>query len=138
MFELHPTLQADTFYLGQFELCDVLLTNNSSYLWLVLVPRRALIREIHELTPADQQQLMIESSFVSQKMAQYSQALKMNWAAFGNQVPQLHLHLIARHADDAAWPQPVWLNPQPHTYDTKKAQALIAELRSVLHLAPEN
>lgn len=138
MFELHPTLQADTFYLGQFELCDVLLTNNSSYLWLVLVPRRALIREIHELTAADQHQLIIESSFVSQKIAQYSQALKMNWAAFGNQVPQLHLHLIARHEHDPAWPQPVWLKPQPQTYDTKKAQTLITELRSVLNLIPDN
>ena len=135
MFALHPTLQADTFFIGQLELCDVLLNNNSSYLWLVLVPRRAAIREIYQLNPADQQQLTIESSLISQRLADYSQATKMNLAAFGNQVPQLHLHIIARHEHDPAWPQPAWINLQSNPYDKEKAQALIQELRVVLGLS---
>ncbi len=135
MFALHPTLQADTFFIGQLKLCDVLLNNNSSYLWLVLVPRRAAIREIYQLNPADQQQLTIESSLISQRLADYSQATKMNLAAFGNQVPQLHLHIIARHEHDPAWPQPAWINLQSNPYDKEKAQALIQELRVVLGLS---
>lgn len=134
MFTLHPTLDADTFLLGRLELCDILLNNNSSYLWLILVPRRPHIREIHELSANDQALLMQESSFISQKLADYSQAIKMNWAAFGNQVPQLHLHLIARHEHDPAWPQPVWLQLQASPYEHKKAHVLIQELRCLLAL----
>lgn len=134
MFELHPTLAADTFFVGSLELCDVLLNNNSSYSWLVLVPRREHTHEIHELSPTDQQRLTQETSWVSQQLAQHSDAIKMNIAAFGNQVPQLHVHIIARHTTDPAWPQPVWLNLQPTPYDNKKAQDLIQALRLRLKL----
>lgn len=132
MFELHPTLQADTFFLGQLELCDVLLNNNSSYLWVILVPRRAEVREIYELSLTDQQQLMMECSHVSEKLARYSTANKMNLAAFGNQVPQLHLHIIARHHVDPAWPQPAWLNLATQPYERQKAQDLLQDLRQLL------
>lgn len=134
MFTLHPTLKADTFLLGRLDLCEILLNNNSSYLWLILVPRRPHLREIHELSASDQTLLMQESSYISQKIAKYSQAIKMNWAAFGNQVPQLHLHLIARHEHDPAWPQPVWLHLHPSVYESKTAQVLIQELRCLLAL----
>ncbi|MEZ2720561.1 HIT domain-containing protein [Paenalcaligenes hominis] len=134
MFELHPTLQADTFFLGQLELCDVLLNNNSSYLWLILVPRRAGIRETYELSPTDQHQLTTECNQVSEKLARYSAANKMNIAAFGNQVPQLHLHLIARHHTDPAWPQPAWLNLATQPYEQQKAQDLLQDLRQLLNV----
>lgn len=132
MYHLHPTLAADTFYLGRLTLCDVLLMNNSSYPWLILVPRRAAIREIYELDPDDQALFSQESNEAAQKLAAYTKADKMNVAALGNMVPQLHLHIIARYTTDAAWPQPIWLNPAPTPYDPEKKQQLITALRTLL------
>lgn len=135
MYHLHPTLAADTLYLGQLKLSDVLLMNNSSYLWLVLVPRRSHIREIYELNATDQAQLQRETSFVSEKIAHFSQAEKMNIAAFGNMVPQLHIHIMARHSTDPAWPHPIWLNPAPQVYESQTQQNLIQDLQQLLTLS---
>lgn len=90
MYQLHPVLANDTFYVGKLSLCDVLLMNDSRYPWLILVPRLSDIREIYELSAQDQQQFWQESSWVAEKLAAYTQADKMNVAALGNMVPQLH------------------------------------------------
>lgn len=132
MYHLHPTLAADTIYLGHLTLCDVLLMNDSHYPWLILVPRRADIREIYELSEHDQQQLLQESSFVAKTMAAFSQADKINMAALGNMVPQLHLHIIARHTTDAAWPQPVWGKVPVKPYTEQQQQALTIHLSHLL------
>ncbi|TFF73289.1 HIT domain-containing protein [Aeromonas taiwanensis] len=108
MFELHPRLQADTRVLGDLPLCRVLLARDSQYPWLILVPRVASLREIHHLPPAQQQQLMQESCAVATLMEQALNPDKINVAALGNMVPQLHLHHVARFASDAAWPGPIW------------------------------
>lgn len=117
MFTLHPRLAADTVVLGDFPLSQLLLMNDASYPWLILVPRRADIREVHELSDADQLQLIRESSWVSERLALQLQATKMNVANLGNMVPQLHWHIIARFEGDPAWPKPVWgqLPAEPYT-----------------------
>ena len=108
MFELHPRLQADTQILGDLPLCRVLLAKDSQYPWLILVPRVAGLREIHHLAPAQQQQLMQESCAVATLMEEALGPDKINVAALGNLVPQLHLHHVARFSTDAAWPGPIW------------------------------
>ncbi|GAA3551127.1 HIT domain-containing protein [Zobellella aerophila] len=107
-FVLHPQLQADTLVLGDLPLSRVLLARDSRYPWLILVPKRNGIREIHWLTAAEQGQLIKESSAIGGLMEQYLTPDKINVAALGNVVPQLHLHHVARFRSDAAWPGPVW------------------------------
>ena len=108
MFELHPRLQADTRILGDLPLCRVLLAKDSQYPWLILVPRVANLREIHHLAPEQQQQLMQESCAVATLMERALGPDKINVAALGNLVPQLHLHHVARFSSDAAWLGPIW------------------------------
>ncbi len=108
MFELHPRLQADTQILGDLPLCRVLLAKDSQYPWLILVPRVAGLREIHHLPPEQQQQQMQESCAVAALMEHALNPDKINVAALGNLVPQLHLHHVARFSTDAAWPGPIW------------------------------
>ncbi|HHU94658.1 MAG TPA: HIT domain-containing protein [Alcaligenaceae bacterium] len=134
MYQLHPVLANDTFYVGKLSLCDVLLMNDSRYPWLILVPRLSDIREIYELSAQDQQQFWQESSWVAEKLAAYTQADKMNVAALGNMVPQLHQHIIARHTTDAAWPQPVW-GGTARAYEKSEKDRLLVELRQELQLA---
>ncbi|WP_429098882.1 HIT domain-containing protein [Aeromonas rivipollensis] len=108
MFELHPRLQADTQILGDLPLCRVLLAKDSQYPWLILVPRVPGLREIHHLLPEQQQQLMQESCAIATLMEETLGPDKINVAALGNLVPQLHLHHVARFSTDAAWPGPIW------------------------------
>ncbi len=117
MFELHPRLTQDTLVLGDFQLCRLLLMNDANYPWFILVPRRAEVREIFELELHDQQQLLKESSQLAQVLNKIFQADKLNIAALGNMVPQLHIHHIVRYQTDQAWPKPIWgLFPaQPYT-----------------------
>jgi len=117
MFALHPRLVQDTFVVGDFPLCRLLLMNDANYPWFILVPRRTAVREIFELEQCDQHQLVKESSLLSQVLNRIFQADKLNIAALGNMVPQLHVHHIVRYQTDQAWPNPVWgLFPsQPYT-----------------------
>lgn len=117
MFSLHPRLAADTILLGDFPLSHCLLMNDMHYPWLILVPRQENMREIFELSVKNQQQLLRESSWVSERLSKHFNADKINIGALGNMVPQLHLHHIARYQNDAAWPGPVWgKHPaQPYT-----------------------
>ena len=108
MFELHPQLEKDCIFLGQFELCTLLLMNDSNYPWFILVPEREGLREIYELSDSDQELFLKESSFLSRILKKYFHADKINIAALGNVVPQLHIHHIARYEGDLSWPAPVW------------------------------
>lgn len=111
MFSLHPQLERDTFFVSDMDLCRVLLMNNSLFPWLILVPRVDGAREITDLCEARQRHtLMDEIALASQVMKNFFSADKLNVAALGNQVPQLHVHVIARFVSDSAWPQPVWGN----------------------------
>jgi len=108
MFELHPQLAKDCIVLGDFPLTRVLLNKDANYPWFILVPKRENIREIFELSDADQQQLLWESSYFSKQIYDLFNADKLNVAALGNMVPQLHVHHIVRYKTDVAWPGPVW------------------------------
>lgn len=105
---LHSQLQKDTCPLGSLELCHVLLMNNAEYPWLILVPNKPDLREITELRAEDRLVLMEEISLLMEIMETVYSPDKMNMAALGNMVPQLHIHVIARYETDAAWPKPVW------------------------------
>ncbi len=108
MIKLHPQLEKDCIVLGDFDLCSLLLLNDANYPWFILLPNREDISEIHQLTASDQQQLMVESMYFSRCLEQVFQPDKLNIAALGNIVPQLHIHHIARFSTDACWPAPVW------------------------------
>ncbi|MBY6017676.1 HIT domain-containing protein [Halomonas denitrificans] len=108
MFSLHPRLDADTLLLGTLPLCQVRLHRDSRYPWLLLVPMRADLTEIHHLSEADQQQLMRESCQVASLMEQALKPDSMNVGALGNVVSQLHIHHVARFEGDDAWPGPIW------------------------------
>lgn len=123
-FELHPQLAKDCVVLGDFPLSRLLLMNDSQYPWFILVPRRAEVSEIYHLTEDDQRQLQHESVFLSENLADLFQAKKMNVAAIGNMVEQLHVHHVARFADDACWPAPVWGQKPPVPYKSEVLESL--------------
>lgn len=108
MTDLHPTLAADCIRLGRFELCHLLLMDDRSYPWFILVPDRDHVREIIDLGPADRRLLLDESCRLSEFLVQTFEGNKLNVAAIGNLVPQLHLHHVVRFESDRAWPMPVW------------------------------
>ncbi len=107
-FQLHPQLAADSVFLTDWPLCQVRLINDQQYPWYILVPRREGARDVIDLTEAEQQQLWAESRVLSLYLRQDHQPDKLNLAALGNMVPQLHLHHIARFVQDPSWPAPVW------------------------------
>jgi diadenosine tetraphosphate (Ap4A) HIT family hydrolase len=108
MFELNTTLVADTIPVTDWQLCRVLLARDANYPWLILVPRRHGVTEIHELDECDRHLLMDEIATATHKLQNLTGAHKMNVAALGNVVPQLHVHVVARFTSDPAWPRPVW------------------------------
>lgn len=118
-FTLHPRLAEDAVTLGRFGLCRLLLMNDSRYPWFILVPEKTGLTEIYQLSQADQIILTAESSLLAENLAAFYQADKMNIAAIGNLVPQLHIHHIVRYKTDAAWPAPVWgkFDRIPYTQD---------------------
>ena len=108
VFALHPQLAADGIELARWPLSLVLLMNDGRFPWLILVPQRGGLREIHDLPAAERAVLVEEIARAGRLMQSAFRADKINTAALGNQVPQLHVHIIARFAGDAAWPNPVW------------------------------
>lgn len=115
-FELHQRLTADTIVVGDWPLCRLLLMNDNQYPWAILVPRRAGLREAYELAASDQLQLLAESNHLGREMMRRFAGEKLNVAALGNMVPQLHVHHIVRKRADAAWPAPVWGKHPPVAY----------------------
>ncbi|MDD4905104.1 MAG: HIT domain-containing protein [Methylobacter tundripaludum] len=107
-FQLHPRLEQDCIAIGRFELCRLLMMNDSQYPWFILVPERADLQEIYQLNKAERELLTEESSYLAKNLAALYKADKMNIAAIGNIVPQLHIHHIVRYQVDKAWPAPVW------------------------------
>ncbi len=110
---LHPQLVRDTIELGDLALSRILIIKDANYPWLVLVPRRAGIVEIIDLDEGEQAQLMVEIARVGRALKSVTACDKLNIAALGNAVPQLHVHLIARRKTDKAWPRPVWGVAEP-------------------------
>lgn len=115
-FTLHPRLQADTVVLAELPLSLLLLMNDARYPWFVLVPRRWDIQEIYQLDEPDRQQLLRESCQLGAAAMETFGGDKLNVAALGNLVPQLHLHHVVRYRDDPSWPVPVWGRGEPIPY----------------------
>jgi len=126
---LHPQLEQDTVALGDLTLSRVLISRDARYPWLILVPRCAGAVEIIHLGDAEQTLLMTEIAQVSRALQAVTACDKLNVAALGNMVPQLHVHIIARHRNDAAWPRPVWGVHPPLSYQPGGIDAFAAALR---------
>ena len=124
-FVLDRRLENSSFFIEDWKLCRVSLKNDKTWPWLYLVPRRDNIREIYELTEQDQVQLIHEISEASRALNALYKPDKINTAALGNMVPQLHVHVFGRFKDDVAWPRPVWAVQQdeiPYTEAEKHSE----------------
>lgn len=133
---LDPQLAKDTATIGDLPLCRVVLIRDATYPWLLLVPRQRDAVEIIDLDTIAQAQLMTEVAHASRVLKTYSGCDKINVAALGNVVAQLHVHVIARSRGDAAWPRPVWNAAPPRDYDRLVLQERIETLREKLSLKP--
>ncbi len=131
-FTLHPQLSADTLLLGDWPLCRVLRMNDCHFPWLILVPRVANTREIIDLTEQNQQYLMTEIARASAALRVLLKPDKLNVAALGNAVPQLHVHVIARYKTDIAWPRPIWGVEPPLAFSATAAATELDRLRPPL------
>ncbi|WP_460950337.1 HIT domain-containing protein [Pseudomonas marginalis] len=132
MFALDQRLQQDTLVMGDFPLCRLLLSNDSNYPWFILVPRINDISEVFQLDVADQQRLWQETTALAQSLNGGFCADKMNIGALGNVVSQLHVHVIVRKRDDAAWPAPVWGKHPAQSYTDAQVAAIRGRLRELL------
>ena len=132
MFQLDPRLKRDCIELGSFKLSLILLMNDSNYPWFILVPRREGLTELYELSPVDRLQFHKESLYFSEELARFFTADKMNVAALGNMVPQLHVHHIVRYKNDPAWPSPVWGAKEAVPYEPEKVVAITSTIKSIV------
>ncbi len=129
-FTLHQKLAEDTLPVTELELSSVLLMNDARFPWCIVVPRLAGLRDLHEVPAASKHQLLAEIDGVAEALQTLTRAYKMNVAALGNMVEQLHVHVIARQQTDAAWPGPVWGVGEAVSYDPEAAAALVSKLQA--------
>src|SRR5262245_9615697 len=127
-WSLHPQLAHDTVPIGDLPLARALLTNDTNYPWLILVPRLPGLVELIDLEENAQVQLLGEIAATARALKSVTQCDKLNNAALGNQVPQLHVHVIARRHSDAAWPKPVWGVKPPLAYGDNQQASLLGAL----------
>src|ERR1700729_4667714 len=133
-WSLHAQLKKDTIDIGDLPLSRVLVIKDAHYPWLLLVPRRPGTVEIIDLDEVEQAQLMTEISRVARALKEITKCEKLNIAALGNMVPQLHIHIIARRTSDAAWPRPVWGAVPAVRHDAAEVQHFISALRRKIWL----
>jgi diadenosine tetraphosphate (Ap4A) HIT family hydrolase len=131
-FALDPRLAADTVPLGQSKECLLLLMNERRYPWLILVPTGAQVRELYELAPGERTALLEQSCVVAEALAREFSAHKLNVAALGNVVEQLHLHHVARFRGDPAWPGPVWGHSPRQPYGTEELEPMRQRMLAAL------
>ena len=134
VWSLHPQLERDTVPVGDLPLARVLLANDANYPWLILAPRLPDLVELIDLEENAQVQLLGEISAAARALKRITACDKLNIAALGNQVPQLHVHVIARRRTDAAWPKPVWGVKPALAYPQGQQEALLKLLRDALAL----
>jgi diadenosine tetraphosphate (Ap4A) HIT family hydrolase len=128
-WSLHSRLKEDTIDIGDLPLCRVLVIKDAHYPWLLLVPRRHQASEIMDLDAAEQAQLMGEIAGAGRILKAITACDKLNVAAIGNVVPQLHVHIVARRRSDAAWPRPVWGAAPAQAYEPAALEQFIARIR---------
>ena len=129
MQRIHPQLQNDCLVLGKFPLSFLLLMKDANYPWFILVPDREGITEIYQLSEEDQGQLLVESSSLARFLMRGFNADKLNIAAIGNIVPQLHMHHVVRYRTDPAWPAPVWGKLAARDYTDNELNLLLDKVR---------
>jgi diadenosine tetraphosphate (Ap4A) HIT family hydrolase len=130
-WSLHSQLGADTVMVGDLALSRVLTMNDADFPWLVLVPRRAGVGEIIDLG-AEQAMLMNEIALVSRALKDETRCDKLNVAAIGNIVPQLHIHIVARRKNDPLWPKPVWGATAGRACETAELTRFVGAMRQRL------
>lgn len=127
-FKLDARLENDTIKVASWPLCDLLLMNDSQYPWCILVPRVAGLSEIYQLSRTQRQQLDLESIFLSKTLMTVFIGEKLNVAALGNVVKQLHIHHIVRYSNDPSWPAPVWGKFPAKAYSEEALKACLKKL----------
>jgi diadenosine tetraphosphate (Ap4A) HIT family hydrolase len=130
-WSLHPQLQADTVAVGDLALSRLVAINDADYPWLILVPRRAGAVEIADLGE-EATALMAEIVLVSRVLEDMTNCDKLNVAAIGNVVSQLHVHIVARRKGDPLWPKPIWGAAPPRPGEPAEFHRLIAAIRGGL------
>lgn len=133
-WRLHPQLADDTHPVAMFELCELRLMDDANYPWLVLVPRVADAVEMLDLDATQRHRLTDEIDRASHALRDVFRPHKLNIAALGNLVSQLHVHVIARYEEDPAWPRPVWGLAAAKPYTAESLIERIARLREALHV----
>lgn len=131
-FALHPQLADDTHPLTTLTLCELRLMDDANYPWLVLVPRIAGAREMIDLDVGQRRQLTDEIDVAARLLRDAFRPYKLNVAALGNMVEQLHVHVIGREQDDPAWPAPVWGRVAARPYTPEQLVARIGQLQAAL------
>lgn len=123
-FALHPQLETDSLSITDLPLTMVRLINDVHYPWLILVPKVANVTEVIDLSASQQAQLWQESAMISEVLTQLFTPDKLNIAALGNMVPQLHIHHIVRYREDVSWPKPIWgqVSAKPYSYQAADEQ----------------
>lgn len=129
MFVLHERLIADTSPVDEWNLSTVLLMNDANFPWLILVPRRPGLSDLHDLDETDRPVVMAEIARASRALQALFQPDKINVGALGNMVAQLHIHVIARHVGDPAWPGPAWGAVDAVPYDQAVLERIVEDLR---------
>jgi diadenosine tetraphosphate (Ap4A) HIT family hydrolase len=134
MMNIDLRLAADSFEIADLSLSHIRLMNDQRYPWLLLIPRRDEVRELIDLPLEDQQILLQEINIISRMLQAFWQPDKLNIAALGNVVSQLHVHIVGRFQEDEAWPKPVWGSGDAQKYLASDANKLIMRMRK--HLEP--
>jgi diadenosine tetraphosphate (Ap4A) HIT family hydrolase len=131
-WRLHPELARDCAFVADLALCRVLVLRDANYPWLVLVPRESGLADVTDLDDYGRTQLMREVSAAAAAVKKITRCDKLNVAALGNVVPQLHVHVIARFHHDPAWPKPVWGQVPARGYDAAALATFIESVRGAL------
>jgi diadenosine tetraphosphate (Ap4A) HIT family hydrolase len=134
-FELHPRLAEGGFEIGRFMGCRLLLKNNALFPWLLLVPEAEGIEDLHQLPPAQYDLVMLAMRRVSEFIAEYFQPEKLNIGCIGNQVRQMHIHIVGRNTHDPAWPGTVWACAQKQLYAEGEAEKICSAARHFLQIS---
>ena len=132
MFVVDQRIEKDSILVTELELCQVRLQNDKRFPWLVLLPKVSALIEVHELTDAQQSQLMLESSKVAKVLKKITSCKKVNVANLGNVVSQLHWHVVARFENDDAWPGPIWGIGTAQSYSKEEQDKFVSRLLAEL------
>jgi diadenosine tetraphosphate (Ap4A) HIT family hydrolase len=136
-WSLHPQLARDTIAIGDLALSRLLVINDANWPWLLLVPRRAGASEIIDLDEVERAQLMTEIARVGRALKEVTGCDKLNVAALGNVVAQLHVHVIARRSGDAGWPKPIWGAAPPRAHDARELDRFVDAIKRKVWVATE-